>query len=167
MQLVGVNQLRALENSIAHGKKNSVLGFLEIGKALFEISNCDLWRFSEAESFSAYVEKVQGMKRAWAYSLMAVYKTFGSMLDTNSGVSSLSVHPDAPDITRLVRLLPHITEENKEELFHLATNTPAKAFEDSLRNLKGKVATDECDEHDFRPVPWEQCSICGQKRRVE
>jgi hypothetical protein len=167
MQLVGANQLRELEKSISSGKKDSVLGFLRIGQALSKIKELDLWRFSEAESFSSYMEKVQGIKRSWGYALLGVAETFGPMLDLTSGGSSLSVNPDTPDITRLVRLLPHITEENKEELYHLATNTPAKAFEDSMRNLKGKVATDDPHECIWEPIPYLQCSVCGQKRRLE
>jgi hypothetical protein len=167
MQLVGANQLRECEKSITNGKKNAVLGFYEVGKGLIPINECDLWRFSDAKNFPDYCEKVQGIKRSWAYNLMDVAKTYGPMLDLTSGGTFNSVNPDTPDITRLVRLLPHITEENKEELYHMSVNTPAKAFEDSLRNLKGKTATDDPHECIWEPIPYLQCSVCGQKRRLE
>jgi hypothetical protein len=160
MQLVGVNQLRELEKSISSGKKDSVLGFLRIGQALAQIKSCDLWRFSPAQSFVEYMESVQGIKRSWGYALIGVFEALGPPEALNDDFKTL-------DVTRCVRLLPHITENNKDELFHFAVDAPTRAFDDTIRNLKGKVATDDPHTCEFIPVPWTVCKICNQKRRIE
>jgi hypothetical protein len=159
MQLVGINQLRELEKSISSGKKDSVLGFLRIGQALSKIKELDLWRFSEAESFSSYMEKVQGMKRSWGYALISVFESFGPLIDTNQDLQCI-------DVTRCVRLLPHVTKDNADELLHMGAVVDTKGFENNLKNLAGKVATDDPHDHVFQLVQFQQCTICGQKTKA-
>jgi hypothetical protein len=64
-----------------------------------------------------------------------------------------------------VEILPHITPSNKMELLHTAAAEPtARGWDDTIRNLKGKVATDDTlHEHDFQPIGLLQCKICGLK----
>jgi hypothetical protein len=156
MQVVKPNMLLDAEKEIEDCKKRSVLGFLGIGKALSIINKNDLWRFSDScTSFSSYVENVQHIRKSWAYALCSVYEKFAPILLAHEDLKTV-------EVTRLVRLLPFIQEDNIEELTHTAANVPAKAFDDTIRNLQGRKGTDECD-HEFEEIRFQQCTKCKLK----
>jgi hypothetical protein len=159
MQVVKSGMLIEQEEEILNCKKRSVLGFLGIGKALSIINKNDLWRFSDScTSFSSYVENVQKIKKSWAYSLVTVYERFSPILLAHEDLKTV-------EVTRLVRLLPFVQEDNIEELAHSAALLPAKAFDDQVRQLSGKTPQDTCEEHDW--VIIKRCKICGLKVRAE
>ena len=158
MEIVKGNRLSECETAISNGKKDSVLGFLRIGQALAEIRDNDLWRFSPAKNLVEYMESVQNIKRSWGYALMGVFEILGPP-------EALSDDFKTIDVTRCVRLIPHLTEDNKEELLHMAINTPASAFDANVRNLQNKPAPDECNEHDW--VVIRRCKTCGLRIKHE
>jgi hypothetical protein len=68
------------------------------------------------------------------------------------------------DVTRLIKLLPLTTEENRDELFEMACHIPdAKGFDANIRNLRGKLAPDDPHTHEFEPIPYAVCVHCKQR----
>jgi len=154
MQLA--KRLDEWENDIMSAKGQAIQGCLVIGRALQAISSGRLWA-TAADSFAEYVEREHGMKRSWAFALIGVYDKFGQYLITDEALQKT-------DVTRFTRLLPYTTDENVEELAHAAAGIPGtKDFENYIRGLQGKVATDQCNNHDFEPIPYKQCKSCGLK----
>uniref|UniRef100_A0A6M3LS74 Uncharacterized protein n=1 Tax=viral metagenome TaxID=1070528 RepID=A0A6M3LS74_9ZZZZ len=152
-------RLADYEKEISEAKRGGVLSFLRIGKALHAINQGDLWQ-GQASSFSSYVENSLGLKRSWAYSLINVWQVWGQQLLAAPDLQSV-------EITRLVKLLPLTTDENKEELLHAAAHIPdVRGFENNLKNLRGKKGTDECD-HNFQVVSFWQCELCGLRKKTE
>jgi hypothetical protein len=124
-----------------------------IGLALIELKDGNYWQL-EAQSFEEYTEMAHGIKKSRAYGLMGMVEKYGKQLENNS--------PAEP--SRLIRLLPFTTPEKAEELYYMALNTPARAFEDNIRNLKNKPGRDECD-HDW--APCRICRKCGKVGKVK
>jgi len=156
-----VLKLEDLEKEIAQGKKRGLLGALQIGRALSRIQDGNLFLSDGCDNFAAYCEKTHGIKRSTAYNMIAVYTTWGQKILDNPDFQSV-------DPTRLIRLLPLTTEVNAEDLLLDAACIPdAAGFENNLRNRRGEVATDDEHEHNFQPIPWEQCSICKQRRKIK
>ena len=160
MDLVTKEQLHDQEHAIEECRKRVALGFLGVGKALYVIHKNDLWQFSEANSFDEYCEKVQGMKKSWAYALVGVYAKLSDILLKDEGLKQI-------DVTRCVRLLPHITEENREELLHMAVSTTAKDFDYNISNMKGHIAPDQCNHPEWTLINFKQCTTCKLRVRVE
>ena len=153
--------LQRCEKQILEGKGDGLRGALRIGKALSIISEGNLWVQVGAKSFDQYVSTHHGFSRSTSYNMMAVSKYFGPELLADPSLMTI-------DPTRLIRLLPLVTESNKLDLLHDAAQIPdAKGFENQLRNKRGKVGTDECDHPDgFKPVEYEVCPHCNLKRKV-
>jgi hypothetical protein len=148
------------EREIQLAKSKSVVSLLTIGRALSAISEGSLWMPTGCKSFDQYCEQAHGFKRSWAYNLIGVWGKFGPLMIADASLMGT-------DITRLSRLLPLATEENREELLHSAAQIPdSQGFDNLIRNLQGKIGTDECQSHDFQPIDYEQCKICGQRRKV-
>jgi hypothetical protein len=152
--------LHDYEMEIQKAKQGGAISFLRIGRALAGIQESGVWR-SVAPTFECYAEQCQGFKRSWAYSLIAVFHNFDAQLTADAGLQTV-------DVTRLVKLLPVVTPENTEELLHAAANIPdIKGFENQIRNLTGKVASDQCSHpQGFTPVGYEVCPICNLKRKM-
>lgn len=156
MKVIKAESLNEAENLIKQGMKDLKRGFLSQGHGLYLISQYDLWRFKNYNSFEEYLDSEHTFKRSWAYSLMAVYVHFNDLISQDESLQSI-------DVTRCVRLLPYICEDEstKMELLHMAAHVPAKDFDANLRNMAGKKAVDQCEEHDF--VIIKRCRICGLK----
>ena len=148
------------EKDINDGKKAGLIGALKIGRALKAINEGNLW-LPFAPTFESYCSQAHGFQKSSAYNLMALWSTWGDYLVSHPELQVL-------EPTRLVKLLPHATEENKEELLHMAAEIPDyKGFENNLRNLQGKTGTDDPHEHDWVSIQMERCEICGLRRKVE
>lgn len=159
-----MNQVVSLdqhEKAIQRGKGKGLEGALMIGKALKAIQDGNLYLQVGAKSFDKYVQDHHGFSRSTAYNMIKVFKYFGPPLLADPSLQSV-------DPTRLVRLLPLITESNKMDLLHMAVTVPdEKGFSNNLRNKKGKTATDDPHEHLWEPIPFEQCKTCGLRRKKE
>jgi hypothetical protein len=156
-----MNLIRSLadnESVIRRSKENMKRCYLLIGEALWLIQDGNLFQSAGFKDISSYAENVHGMKRSMCYNLIKVFCEFGGMIEDNKEYQGI-------DVTRLIELLPVCNETNKEELLHAAVNIPdSRGWDNTIRNLKGKVATDDTlHEHDFQPVGLLQCKICGLK----
>ena len=149
------------EKEIMAGKGQGLLGALRIGKALEIVSDGNLWVQVGAKSFDSYVSNTHGFSRSTAYNMISVARYFGPLLLADPSLQTV-------DPSRLVKLLPLVTEENKEELLHMAANVPdAAGFDANLRNKKGKTAPDECSHPDGYVPFLEKCPICEHKRKIK
>ena len=153
--------LDSCEKQIQNGKLKGTIGALQIGKALLAINEGNLWAGSGAKNFESYVSQAHGFSRSTAYNLMSIYFEFGQQLLADPSLQTI-------DTTRLIRLLPFTENHDKETLLHSAAQIPDTAgWENNLRNMRGKVGTDECCHPEgFKPVGYEVCPICNQRRKV-
>ncbi len=67
--------------------------------------------------------------------------------------------------SRLLALIPVITESNMKELLSQAEVLTNQDFKDVVRGIKGLPTTDDLHEHKFDI--YEVCSICGLKHKHE
>ena len=160
MELVNLDRY---EKEIVAGKRRGLLGAIQIGMALGKIREGNLWANTGAKSFEKYVSAAHGFSRSTSYNLMAVAVKFGRHILADSSLQSI-------EPTRLIRLLPFVQEldgqSNAEDLLHQAAQIPgAQAFEDQVRNLAGKTATDDPHTHDFQPINIMVCSVCGLRKK--
>jgi hypothetical protein len=148
------------EKDIQEGKKHGLIGAIKIGRALKAIKDGNLWLPSGCQSFEQYCEGTHGFKKSTGYAMIGVWDTWGEYL---------LQHPELQgvDITRLFRLLPHVDDKNPQDLLTMAATVPDKAgFEANLRNMDGKTAPDQCEQHDFQPLGILQCTVCGLRKKV-
>ena len=152
--------LDKLEKQISAGKRSGLLGGIQIGAALDKIREGNLWVTTGAKSFEKYASSAHGFGRSTIYNLMNIAVKFGRHILADPSLQSI-------EPTRLIRLLPHITESNCVDLLHSAAQIPgAQAFDDTIRNMAGKIATDDDHPHDFEP--WlERCSVCHKTRKYK
>lgn len=160
MELVKAQHLDRYEKKVMAGIVLGVKGAMEMGDGLYHIHEGNYWLESGSKSFDTYIDNHLPISRSTAYNAMKYYRICHQpMLDDPS------LQVIAP--TRIIRLMRYFTEENTLELLHSAATIPnSRAFDDFVRNLKGKVATD--DPHDHFWVPFlEICSICEKKRKIK
>jgi len=152
--------LDTLEKEITAGKRRGLLGAIQIGMALEAIRAGNLWLNTGAKTFDKYVSGAHGFSRSTSYNLMAVATKFGRHILEDPSLQGV-------DVTRLIRLLPHVEASNSLDLLHQAAMIPdAQGFNDQLRNMDGKVATDDPHEHSF--LPWlERCEVCHKTRKFK
>jgi hypothetical protein len=154
--------LDVYEKQIVAGRRAGLLGAIQIGAALEDIRSGNLWINTGAKSFEKWASSAHGFGRSTIYNLISVATKFGKHILADPSLQSI-------EPTRLIRLLPHVQEldgqSNVEDLLHSAAQIPgAQAFEDTLRNMSGKVATD--DPHDHTWEPWlEICPKCRKTRK--
>jgi hypothetical protein len=162
-------KLDQYEKSISAGKRAGLMGAIQIGMALEAIRSGNLWLHTGAKSFEKWAAAAHGFGRSSCYNLISVATKFGKYILADASLQSI-------EPTRLIRLLPHVQElegqSNVEDLLHQAAQIPgAQAFDDTLRNMAGKVATDECSHWDKTNElttwePWlERCSVCHKTRK--
>ena len=150
--------LDSYEREILAGKKRGLLGAIQIGLALEKIREGNLWLNTGAKSFNAYASGQHGFSKSTAYNMMSVAATFGKYILEDPDLQGI-------EVTRLIKLLPHVKDSNEKDLLNQAAHIPdAIGFENQLRNMAGKVGTDECN-HDFAPINIQQCKICGLRRK--
>jgi hypothetical protein len=151
-----VKTLHQNEEIIKRCLENYKRVFLLMGGAFSAIKEGNQWQGTDAASFNEYIEKYWGFKHAQIDNYIRVTKEFGSLIESNPEFLGIKM-------TRLVEILPHITPSNKMELLHTAAAEPtARGWDDTIRNLKGKKGTDECD-HNYEP--WQRCSKCNKFNR--
>lgn len=145
-----------LEKFVLEGMGNMMQEVFKMGLALKEIRDDKLWRTSHAK-FDDYCRDTFGYGKSWAYGLVSLYDKFYLVAKT---------HPENPvDISRMYKLLPHVTEENAEEMYLMAAGTNWTGFENNIKNLKNRKGTDECDEHQW--VTINVCLKCGFREKVQ
>jgi len=153
--------LDKLEKQISAGKRSGLLGGIQIGAALDKIREGNLWVTTGAKSFEKYASSAHGFGRSTIYNLMNIAVKFGRHILADPSLQSI-------EPTRLIRLLPFVDESNQLDLLHSASQIPgAQAFDDTLRNLGGKTGSDDPHEHDYQPIPYEQCTICKHRRQIK
>jgi hypothetical protein len=153
-------KLDTLNKQIVQAKRHLAVGICQIGKALKEIQDGNLYLLADCKTLAEYASKEHGLGRSMTYNAIGVYERWGEAILTDTNLQAI-------EPTRLIKLLPHATKENAEELLHEAAMLPdLRGFENQLRVLKGRVPTDN-HEHQWRTECYEVCEICGLRRKVE
>lgn len=105
------------------------------------------------QTFDEYLKEIR-VGRSTAYNCMGIYERFWSALESRSG-------EPLPEYTRLVKALPLVkSKEDADTWVENAITLPADAYEDALREAKGKTPSDGC-AHSERET-WSRCSGCGK-----
>lgn len=132
--------------------------YLALGEALCTMRDGRYYRHLgvHVETMDDFLIEIR-LGRSTAYNLMAIWEKFGAYIANDSHI----------EYTRLLKALPVIAGGNPERIERLVADAellPSRAYYDNLRNLKGLVATDEC-EHLEREA-WEKCRCCGKMMKV-
>ena len=144
-----------LVEEIKEAKRNTMKGFLVIGKDLDVIQREKIWQYygSHLENFEMFLTEI-GFKHATAWNCIRIWRIFGRYKNLYE-----------IDYFRLVRLLPIVNEENKGEWFEKAKVLIPNDFNDEIRIAKGKVSQLDCkcpfEEQEF----YTRCRICQKWKR--
>jgi hypothetical protein len=147
-----------LVNEIAKAKRAIGLSFLLIGRNLYAIKEKNLFKYygEHIESFNDFLKEIN-IKRASGYNYIAVYKTFGQIIEQKN----LDV-----EYTRLLKLLPIVKKKGeKEEWLYKAQDLPVEAFANEIREAKGKIPMDKCDCPEDEQIIYTRCNICNKWRK--
>ncbi len=155
MELVNLDRY---EKEIVAGKRRGLLGAIQIGMALEKIREGNLWVSTGAKSFEKYAAGCHGFGRSTVYNMIGVAKAFGKYIIENPDLQGI-------EVTRLIKLLPHVKKSNEMDLLSQAAHIPdSEGFDNQIRNMKGQVATDDDHPHTWEPF-LEKCSVCGKTKR--
>ena len=146
-------RLAAKTNRINRRAMDAMEGFMLAGKELKEIEDNEEWR-PTFKSLEEYFESEIIWGKTQCYNAIKLFKRCGEPVLENPELLKAGK-------TRSIKLIPFMTtKERTIELLHMAANCPNKGFEANLRNLRGKVAPDECDHINFEI--WNRCRSCGK-----
>ncbi|QDP60285.1 MAG: hypothetical protein Unbinned834contig1000_51 [Prokaryotic dsDNA virus sp.] len=111
---------------------------------------------SYVETWEQFLECIQ-LNRETARQDMQIYYEFADYLFKEEHLMGTSYE-------RLVRLLPLVRKEplQKEALLHMARDANRPDFENNLRELKGKMPTDKCEDCTDTPIILKKCRVCGK-----
>lgn len=146
-----------LVEKLKEAKQGAVKSFLVIGQILDRVESEKLYLYygQHIETFDNFLREVR-MGRATAYNCVRIWREFGEILKSKN----LDI-----EYFRLVRLLPVVEADNKEDWLNKAQDLDVKAFDDEIREAKGKVPTDSCN-HTGEKMYLERCMTCGKMRKV-
>lgn len=132
--------------------------YLALGAALCTMRDGRYYRHlgEHVETFDDFLIEIR-LGRSTAYNLMAIWERFGAYIANDSHI----------EYTRLLKALPVIAGGNSEAIPKLLIDAellPSRAYYDNLRNLRGQVATDECEHTDWEE--WKKCRCCGKMMKI-
>lgn len=132
-------------------QKSIVLNFLEIGKILSELQQNGYWRYygEHLENFNMFLTEI-GFKIATAWNYIRIWRVFGSYKNLEVNFFSL------------VKLLPVVNENNKDEWLEKAKNLTPNDLNDEIRIAKGKISQLECQHPEEKRVYYFRCEICNK-----
>lgn len=145
-------QLDELTSEIRKYLGNSVKDRLRVGYLLEPISSQSLWKSGDYKSFEDYTYKNFALSKSSAYNYIQISKVFGEYI--------LSNELEVASHKRLLRLLPFVSEENKEELVHEAVELSETDFENQIRERKGTQPTDTCTHLMEDYATLQKCQNC-------
>lgn len=133
-------------------KTNIVKQFLMLGKDLLWAKKDGRYSAygSHLNSFNDFLKEVK-VPKSTAYHAMNVYTLFG----LSNALYDISER-------RLIRLLPVVNKENKEEWLEKAREYTDDAFEDELREARGVIPTDICGHDHICHYALAKCEDCGK-----
>lgn len=160
-----MSSLVASVNDLVEDLKNINLtilrGRLDRGNILIRIKKDKAYigYDSYCETFHQFLECIN-LNRETARQDMEVYKEFSYFLLEKHREELLQTSYE-----RLVRLLPVVRRapQKKKELIDMAHRSNRADFDNNLRELKGKLPTDQCDCEDT--ITLVICVKCGHKVR--
>jgi|TARA_R110000824_G_scaffold160056_1_gene334725 hypothetical protein len=147
-----VKDLKNIDISILKGRleRGNILQRIKTGKAYINYdSYCSTWH--------EFLEAVH-LNRETARQDMEIYNEFSYFVLEQSAENLRQTSYE-----RLVRLLPIVKKdpEKKRELFEMATRSNRADFDNNVRELKGLVATDSCENCMQEFIVLHKCKCCG------
>jgi hypothetical protein len=153
-------KLDTLSKQIVQAKRHLAVGICQIGKALKEIQDGNLFLLADCKTLAKYASKEHGLGRSMTYNAIGVFEKWGELILSDTNLQAI-------EPTRLYKLLPHATPENAVELLHEAAMLPdVRGFENTLKVLKGRRTTDDGHTHIWKHVTitYDECEICQLKK---
>ena len=160
-KLISSDRLFEAVQGVKNGLYDAKGGMLTAGKWLCYIKEEKLWKAdgSPSKSFSHWVENELCLSKSTAYNLMDAYEKVGTLIEGNRDFKDL-------DMSKVFLLLPYITkdttEDQKEEMLHMANATTWRGLQDNLRGFRGKKGTDQCDHPPEERETLERCKKCNK-----
>jgi hypothetical protein len=153
------DSLNYCRNKIEEGFKVACCGYLQVGKYLVMVRDKELWK-QDGESctrFEQWITSELGISKSTAYNAINVFEKFGNLIISNNEYQGI-------DFSHIVALLPFTkkedTEEKKEQLLSMVKGQTVQGVKDNLREMKNKIATDECGHEETRNLAI--CIKCGK-----
>lgn len=154
-------QMKKSEVEEAHERREQIkrafgaatLWFFEAGRLLALAVQKRDYRILGYEREADYFASEFGLKHSTAHNLISLWKVYDGQ-----DADKLA----AAGYTRLVQLLPMARIANNDGralLIEKAVELPPQAFTDEVRELRGKIPSDKCTEHDWKII--KVCRICG------
>jgi len=157
-------RLHEVMNLYSDGMKDSVNGYLKMGKAIHLLKKNKLWQRDCAgvPSFKCYVENELKISIAQAHRLEQIYREVGEILEKRA------LYMDISTVTLLLPLLKDKEDTQKIELLEMNEGLPIEAVKNNILEMTGNghKATDICNhEYDFEV--YHRCTNCGKFLRIE
>jgi len=137
-----------IAQTIQQAKQNMVANAMIIGKCLYIMDKHKLYRhFAEhLTGLDDFLDEMR-IKKSTGYHYLNIYKTFGDLLENGLAVST----------RRLIKLLPVVNKENREEWVRKAAEMTESDFDKEINIAKGKDP-DACSKdcpylQDFKYCP--------------
>ena len=154
-----VDRLRRINVTILKGRleRGAYLSALKQEKLYVGYdSYCDTW--------NSFLEAIN-LPRETARQDMKIYEKFAEYLNNNT------LWLQNIPYERLVRLLPvaesMTDEKDVADVLNMALESNRKDFDNNLRELKGLMPTDTCENCFENPQIYEKCTTCGEFRKKE
>ena len=130
------------------------LRFLHLGKMLLFVKEKELYKhYSEhTQTMSAFLREIDiGIGMSQSDHLIRVYRTFGEKLEGRKIAFKrlLLVHSLVTDAASI------------EPLLDMAESLPLKALNDTIREMRGKVASDACEHPESERQAFWRCLKCN------
>ena len=147
-----VKKVVQLIEEIKQAQRETVKGYLVIGKNLDIIQKESIWQYygSHLENFEMFLTEI-GFKHATAWNCIRIWRIFGKYKNLYD-----------IDYFRLVRLLPIVSEENKGEWLEKAKALTPNDFNDEIRIAKGKISQLDCQHPLDQREYYFRCKICSK-----
>jgi hypothetical protein len=160
MEVVKAQKLDELTNQINECIREGAKRFLQMGFNLKLIRDGNLWHHSGAQTFREWAEREVHLKKSQVYNAMDSYEKYQHIIKDNPELQGI-------EQTRMVKLLPFTNgDERTEELLLMAATVDAKGFDNNLRELKGKIADDDCKCPEEFQDDYTKCQLCGKFHRI-
>ena len=138
---------------IQRGIQATMENFLGIGKDLCLMQEKGLWRYygDHLRTFNDFLRDIH-IGSSTAYNCIAIWKRFGREFSSNT--------LEIPEYSRLVKILPVVTETNKQEWIEKAIHLEYNDLVDEVRVAKGKTSYLNCPHANSEL--FIRCKDCGK-----
>lgn len=154
----------AVERGLREAKHSIMHGWLKAGAALILCDSYLLWQKAGAKSLADYMEGEYGISKSYGYAAMDALRLIHKFLPLNE---EIIMGIEIGRMNKMLPILKKLPDEESIELLQKAKDLPSEAFEDEVRELKGKVPRDKCEHLECEPIQLKKCKLCGKVMKNE